>query len=284
MGIDSPLDSASGMTRLGHDAVLAHEVGEHVPLAAVLDGVLQQEADQAAVGRLVGGGDHGLEEPVGLLELVVELQVGLRELELVDLEALHGLDAQHVQPGEHPAAAALLLVGDLGRLDDVREGALGGAHDRLAVARHDLHLAGRDGVQRQPVARLGGEGLVEARDGRGLQGAARAAALAVAGARVAAARRQHRRRPVFAAPAAELALRAVVTFSDMRETAASGTCPLPRLPLPFALSRVVARDFVRAAVSLLTCRLLGWMRRLYPRLCVAGGRGKRTRRPQAQQV
>ncbi len=71
-------------------------------------------------------------------------------------------DAQHVQPGEHPAAAALLLVGDVGRLDDVREGALRGAHDRLAVARHDLDLAGRDGIQRQAVARIGGEGLVEA--------------------------------------------------------------------------------------------------------------------------
>ena len=54
-------------------------------------------------------------------------------------------------------------------------------------------------------------------------------------------------------------------------------CPLPRLPLPFALSRVVARDFVRAAVSLLTCRLLGWMTKTLSQV-VRRGRPRQTAR------
>ena len=105
-----------------HEAVLVDEVGYAGELAAVADGVLEEPLHLLVVDGLLVGVDHGLQEEVALLQLVVEEEVGLRELEVGGQVVLaDGLVAQHVHAGEHPAAATRLLVGD-GLADDaVRE-------------------------------------------------------------------------------------------------------------------------------------------------------------------
>ena len=78
-------------------------------MAAVLDWALQQEGDQATVGRFVARGDDAFEKVVGLFQLVPEHHIVLRQFELLDVEVLHGLDAKHIQPSEEPAAPTTLL-------------------------------------------------------------------------------------------------------------------------------------------------------------------------------
>ena len=129
-----------------HQAVLVDEVGHAGELAAVADGVLEEPLHLLVVDGLLVGVDHGLQEEVALLQLVVEEEVGLRELEVGGQVVLaDGLVAQHVHAGEHPAAATRLLVGD-GLADDaVREVRveLGGVlivHGQLggALVHHDV--------------------------------------------------------------------------------------------------------------------------------------------------
>ena len=58
-------------TLLGHQAVFGHQVDEHVPLAAIAGGVLQQETDQPALHGLAATEDlhKGVEEVVYPLNL-----------------------------------------------------------------------------------------------------------------------------------------------------------------------------------------------------------------------
>ena len=118
---------------LRYEAVLVDEVVHHVPLAAVADGVGEDALHEAAVEVFGGGGlDDVLEEEIRLLELVPEEQVGLRQLEGLEVVALHQRDPEHVGRREEPASARrplvrdrrafegdlyveYLLVGDLGR-------------------------------------------------------------------------------------------------------------------------------------------------------------------------
>ena len=84
---------------------------------------MQQEADQPAVGRLVGGGDHGLKEVVGLLELVAELQVGLGELELVTLRRFMAATRSMFSPAniqQRPLCFWLVTSGVLMTCEKVR--------------------------------------------------------------------------------------------------------------------------------------------------------------------
>ena len=113
-----------------------------------------------AVGRI----DDGFEEVVGALDFVPEHQVVLAELELLDVRAAPGGEAQQVQAGEHPAAAGLLLVGDAPVVEQRREGVVGLEDDAL-VQGDVVDVVARDGVLRQAEGR--------ARDERALQTAQR---------------------------------------------------------------------------------------------------------------
>jgi hypothetical protein len=64
---------------LRHQPVLLDQVVHHIPLAAIADGVGEHSLHQPALQVLVGQVDDVLQEVVGLLELVPEEQVGLRQ-------------------------------------------------------------------------------------------------------------------------------------------------------------------------------------------------------------
>jgi hypothetical protein len=140
--------------------VLGHQGGEHVPLAAVARHRLQQEGDGAIVEVPVRGLDHRLEEVIGAFELVPEHRVVLRELEVLEPGLSHDADAQQVQPGEQPAAAALLLVRDLPVIQRRRQ--------RVVDAGDDLPVDGDvvdghpgHGILGEPVGRVGREVLAQ---------------------------------------------------------------------------------------------------------------------------
>ena len=103
---------AVGVKSLGDEAVLLDEVVDHVPLAAVAEGFLEEGLDETIVQGQVGGAEDLLEEPVGLLELVPKEEIGLGKLEGVELVLLHQGHPKHVGRGEQPAPPARPLVGD----------------------------------------------------------------------------------------------------------------------------------------------------------------------------
>ena len=146
--------------RFGYDAVLFDEVDEHVPLAAVLDGVFEQVGEQTAVYRLVGRADDALQKEVRFFDFVPEHGVGLRQLKLLQAQFFHGRHAEQVQPGEHPAAAAGLLRGDLVAVQGVGKGVVG-AGDDVAVGGHGVDVVFGDGVAGDAVFRVGLEVIVE---------------------------------------------------------------------------------------------------------------------------
>ena len=77
------------------------------------------------------GLDDRLEEVVGPLELVPEHACGSGEnSKSLRFIALHRADPQQVEPGEQPAAAALLLVRDLPVVEQVRHRVVGRGDDR----------------------------------------------------------------------------------------------------------------------------------------------------------
>ena len=102
-----------GLGLVRHHAVLLHQGAHHIPVAAVGHGRREQPVDLAVTQRLVSRGHRVLEEPSSALKLVEERQVGLGQLEgaLRQIQLLLNVEAQHVQAGEHPAAARHFLVG-----------------------------------------------------------------------------------------------------------------------------------------------------------------------------
>ena len=71
-----------------------------------------------AIGGLVGRPNNVFVEVVGLFKLVPEELVGLGELKVVgQVELLLHLVTDGVEGGEHPAAAGLLLVSYVSRLE-----------------------------------------------------------------------------------------------------------------------------------------------------------------------
>ena len=116
------LGRAGGVHRLrhhpgGHNTVLFDEADRHIPLAAIGQRVSQQGEGLAVVQFLRGKVNDVLKEEVCLFQLVVEGQIGGRDGEILQFALPDDPLAQDVQGGEHPAAAALLLVGDVAGLD-----------------------------------------------------------------------------------------------------------------------------------------------------------------------
>ncbi len=140
--------------------MLGDQSGEHVPLAAVIGRRLQQIGNRAVVEVAVCGLDNRLEEVIGTLELVPEHRVVLREFELFEPAVAHHADAQKVQPGEQPAAAALPLVRDLPVVQRRRRGVVDAADD-LPVDGDVVNGHPGHGVLGQPVDRAGREILAQ---------------------------------------------------------------------------------------------------------------------------
>ena len=135
-----------GVSGLGHNAVLLDEVAQHIPLAAVVYGGGEQVGHQAATDGLVQRIEDALKEVVGFFQLIPEEEVGLRELKSLEVILLHHLIAQGVEGGEHPAAAALLLVADLALFETdgvfvhvVLHSRALDSGDQQAVVRHGVH-------------------------------------------------------------------------------------------------------------------------------------------------
>ena len=165
----------AGALGLGHDglrndAVLAHEADEHIPLAAVAQGLPQEPGHDAVVNRPVGGLDDGLKDVVGALHLVPEHDVALAELELLDVEDVAGLRAEQVETGKHPAATGSRLVGDAPVVEDGGE-AVGCLGDDVAVEGDIVDVVLGDDVLHQLVVGLGSDGILKLGHGGGVQGA-----------------------------------------------------------------------------------------------------------------
>ena len=103
------------------DAILHEQVGDAGELPAVAEGVLEEPLHHLVVHRLLARVDDALQEEVRFLQLVPEEGVVLGELELTHVVLRDRLGPQDVQPGEEPAAARRLLVGDALALDLVGE-------------------------------------------------------------------------------------------------------------------------------------------------------------------
>jgi hypothetical protein len=145
---------------LGHQAVLGHQSGEHVPLAAVTGRRLQQVGNRSVVEVAVCGLDDRLEEVIGALELVPEHHVVLRELELLEPAIAHHADAQQVQPGKQPAATAPLLIRDLPVVQRRRHRVVDPADD-LPVDGDVVDGHPGHGILGEPVGRVGREILAQ---------------------------------------------------------------------------------------------------------------------------
>ena len=102
-----------GLVGLGHDAgrngaVLADQVGSHIPVAAVVE-ALQNVFRHAVIERPCRLPDGHLQHVVGFLEFVEEGQVVSGELKFAEAGLLDHFLPQDVHRGKEPAAAALLL-------------------------------------------------------------------------------------------------------------------------------------------------------------------------------
>ncbi len=136
---------------LGDDAPLLEDARAEHELAAIRSCMEREVVDQAIVSRPISGLDDALEERVGLLELLVERGICLRKLEVIHVEDLKGAGAKHVQRGEHPAAARLVLMGHgLSGLERDAVGVLVGA-DGALVARCSGDAHRRHGVTGDPI-------------------------------------------------------------------------------------------------------------------------------------
>ena len=69
--------------------------------------------NQAALGRLVERFQNALQEVVGFFQFIIKEGVALGKLEGIEIELFHHREAQAVERGEHPAASALFLIGNL---------------------------------------------------------------------------------------------------------------------------------------------------------------------------
>ena len=105
------LANDSGITSLGTSPYLG-QIGHATESAAVADGIVKEELHALVVNGLVGTVDDPLQHEVGLLQLVPEEEVGLREAHGERVGATLEVASQHIHAAEHPATPRLLLIGD----------------------------------------------------------------------------------------------------------------------------------------------------------------------------
>ena len=73
---------------------------------------MEEELHALVVDGLLRCIDHALQHEIGLLQLIPEEEVGLRELDAHGVVLHHIVRAQHIESAEHPAASGRLLVCD----------------------------------------------------------------------------------------------------------------------------------------------------------------------------
>ena len=100
---------------LGHHAVFADDVGEHIPLAAVVHAGGENVHHRAIGRRQSGGFQNALKEVIAALEFIPKGEIALRQLKIFEVARLSDSLAQNVGRRKEPAAAAGFLVGDLQR-------------------------------------------------------------------------------------------------------------------------------------------------------------------------
>ena len=142
----------------GHHAVLGDQIGELHPPSAVLGRVVHDGAHLFLVSVTRCRGDGASKGVVGLLELVEEGDVILRELEVVDLELVDDLGTQDVEPREFPAPSGVLLVGHLPGIQPLG-GRLVDAVDHGAIQTDGVGSGAGHRILNQPPGDVVGEGL-----------------------------------------------------------------------------------------------------------------------------
>ena len=136
----------------GNHAVFANDVGDAGKLAAVRKRIAEQPVDRFVVHRTVGGVDHSLQKQVGLLKLVEEEVVVLRQLGHGQVVLCHHLGAEHIEAREQPAASRRALVGDPFGGDAVRKLAAY-RPTGVEIAGKRIDVVGRDGIADGTVGR-----------------------------------------------------------------------------------------------------------------------------------
>ena len=139
---------------LGNDAVLVHQVDEHVPLARIFDRRRHKVLDDSVVYGAVGGLYHRFEHEVRALNLVPEHHIALAVFELPRVELPHRIHAEQVQPTEQPASAGRALLGRRPVVEHRRE-RMRRLRSDTVVERDLVNVALSDRVLHQPVTRVG---------------------------------------------------------------------------------------------------------------------------------
>ena len=147
-----------------------HQADEHIPLAAVAQGLAQQPGHYPVVQGAVGGFKDGFQDVVGPFQLIPEHQIVLAELEILDLEQVAGFGAEQVEAGEHPAAAGAGLVGNFPVVEEGGKAVVGFGND-AAVQGHGIDIVLGNDVLHQPIAGLGVKVGLESGQGRRIQSA-----------------------------------------------------------------------------------------------------------------
>ncbi len=139
----------------GHEPVLLGQIGNTTEGSAVAKRTLEEELHPSILDGLSGKVDDTLQHEVGLLQLVVEKQVVLRELHRQGVGmGLGEVGAQHVHAAEHPATARAFLVVDALRGSLHAEVGVHGPHVG-AVLHQVVDAVVGDGVEERLVGRPG---------------------------------------------------------------------------------------------------------------------------------
>ena len=145
---------------LWNQTVFVHQVAQHIPLAAVVERGGKQVGNQAALGRLVERFQNALQEVVGFFQFIIKEGVALGKLEGIEIELFHHREAQAVERGEHPAASALFLIGNLALFEADRKLMDVLARD-LVILRAGVDAVSGDRVHGDGVDRILVEGLLK---------------------------------------------------------------------------------------------------------------------------
>ena len=164
---------------VGNYAVLLHKISATAECSSVGKGILEEPIDHTVVIGLLTRVDDTLQEEVGLLKLVVEEEIGSRQLKPFEVVLVDGFASKYIHRGEEPATARRSLVGDTLVRDAISEMIVHGTEGRciggknrnagagqcisyqLVLWLHGLlqllHNLGCDGYLRLNFERQGGE-------------------------------------------------------------------------------------------------------------------------------
>jgi hypothetical protein len=92
------------MRRETNKPILGHQVGKHIPLSTIAHRISKQGLHQSSIKIFVCSVDDLFEEPVGLLQLVPEEEVGLTELKTRQIMFLHNSHSEDVGSSKDPAS------------------------------------------------------------------------------------------------------------------------------------------------------------------------------------